>query len=419
MSTSNKQKFFPARVCHILRYFSTQQWGGIESAVYHLAREQKNEGLNAEIVCTDAFSNEEEENFHAVKVRRFSCIYPWIGLSSEQRNNLALKGGNPFSWSLLRYLMKLPSGTLLHTHVQRRLGGIVRTVAKWKGFPYVVSLHGGHFKVPLEQTEKMREVFKKNWEWGKIVGWFLGSRRVVQDANALICLAKEEYLEAQKRYPQKPVYLIPNGIDTTFFSTGDASAFLSDQHFSSDDQLILCVSRIDYQKNQKILIEAFGRIADEFPKAQLILIGSISVPEYEKELIQLADKLNIRDKLRIISSYPPFDKRLVSAYHAAQIFVLPSSTEPFGIVILEAWAAGAPVIASRVGGIPDFVSDGNNGLLFENGNTDLLTNCLRKLLNDKKKCQKLSEQAQHDVQAFDWKNIQKQVQNVYEKVYSL
>ncbi len=64
------------KVCHILRCFSPSQWGGIESAVYHLSSEQSKAGIEAEIVATDAFSSPGEELFEGVHVSRFSAFYP-------------------------------------------------------------------------------------------------------------------------------------------------------------------------------------------------------------------------------------------------------------------------------------------------------------------------------------------------------
>jgi glycosyltransferase involved in cell wall biosynthesis len=99
------------------------------------------------------------------------------------------------------------------------------------------------------------------------------------------------------------------------------------------------------------------------------------------------------------------------------MFVLPTSNEPFGIVILEAWASSTPVIATRIGGIPGFTTDNENILLFEDNNAAMLTQKMEQLAGDKPLQQKLSANGFTEVSAqYDWSAIAKRVMNIYTEV---
>src|SRR5205807_8079120 len=97
-------------------------------------------------------------------------------------------------------------------------------------------------------------------------------------------------------------------------------------------------------------------------------------PEREINALGLSDRVTL---IRRLDTHVP---ALVNAYPAADLFVLPSLHEPFGIVILEAWAAGLAVVASRVGGVPSFVSNSEAGCLFPPGDLDALARIVRDLI---------------------------------------
>ena len=124
---------------------------------------------------------------------------------------------------------------------------------------------------------------------------------------------------------------------------------------------ILCVSRIDYQKNQLALVELLA----VRPGCPVTLVGPITARWYADKIAARAKELGVGDRLTLVPGLPPGSAELEAAFASADVFVLPSVHEPFGIVALEAMARGIPLIASNVGGLPDFVKDGANGLLFD------------------------------------------------------
>ena len=122
----------------------------------------------------------------------------------------------------------------------------------------------------------------------------------------------------------------------------------------------------------------------------------------------------VADAVTIVPGLEPEDPLLVDAYHAADVFVLPSIHEPFGIVVLEAWASGRPVIASRVGGIPDFVDDGINGLLFDANSIESFIGAFESLTAER--AQTFANAAREKVKQYSWDKITDRLVSMYKTV---
>jgi glycosyltransferase involved in cell wall biosynthesis len=405
------------KVIHVMRRVVPEKWGGTESVVFNLARAFGRQGVESSVFCTDMFSKAGPDCCDQVPVRRFSYLFPWLGLSQEAKQKLRLKGGSPLSLPLFFSLLREKGVSLIHTHVQHRLGGMARTAARLKGIPYVVSIHGGILSLPKDQVEKMTEPFRGRFEWGKVFGWLFGSRRVLDDADAIICVGENEYVEMKRTYSPDKVFLLPNGVDVTRFSQADGSTFRSAYGYSLEEKILLCVSRIDYQKNQLGLVRAFASFFKNHPDHRLVLIGAVTVDEYHVQLQQEIEQLGLEQVVRIIPGMRPDDPLLPAAYKAAQFFVLASSHEPFGIVVLEAWAAGTPVLAYAVGGVPGFCSDRDDTLLVEADNERKLAEGMAELAGDSEWRTALAERAFKKVsQRYDWSMIAQQLRDIYRRI---
>jgi glycosyltransferase involved in cell wall biosynthesis len=404
---------FTGKVAHVMRRFVPDKWGGTESVVFNLARSYIRNGMASPVFCTDMFSHPGTDRFDGVPIHRFRYVFPWLFLGEEARAKLRLKGGSPLSFGLFRALWREPGLTIIHVHAQHRLGGIARTVARLRGIPYVVSIHGGYLTLPEEQAHKMQDPFRGKPEWGKAFGWLLGARRVLEDADAILCVGRDEQERMARRYGDKAHY-VPNGVCTDLFRNADAAAFRNHAGLRPGEKLALCVSRIDYQKNQLLLVRAFARFAATRPEWKLALIGAVTVEAYRDQILAEIEKAGLNGRVLLIPGFPPDDPRLPSAYKAADVFVLPTVHEPFGIVILEAWAAGVPVIASRVGGIPGFSHDGQDILLFEKDDENGLLERLVRLADDPPLGERLRDQAAREVVRYDWAEVARHVCTLYE-----
>jgi len=146
-----------------------------------------------------------------------------------------------------------------------------------------------------------------------------------------------------------------------------------------------------------------------------LLIGPPTAKWYEEEIRHQAQEHAVAEHLTIIPGLSPDDPLLIAAYKEADVFILPSQHEPFGIVVLEAWSAGIPVIASNVGGLGLLIKDGANGLQFEQGNDEALLTTYDKLFNTNGLAETLVKRAHEDVEGYSWDSVAQSLLGIYNK----
>jgi glycosyltransferase involved in cell wall biosynthesis len=402
------------KIIQVPRRFVTHEWGGTETTILQTSRALQRDGHEVSIYTSLALSDRRDEVVQGVPVRRFPYSYPFFGLTADDRRDMDKKGGNLFSLSLLLGLAREPGVDVLHAHTGKRVGGIVRTAARLRGIPYVVTLHGGYFEVPKGEMDQMLAPIRNRVEWGRVVGALLGSRRVLEDAAAVLCVGGDEFDAAKARLPGQRVELLPNGVDCDGFANGDAAAFRAAHDIGPDRRVVLCVSRIDYQKNQIGLVEALGRVREQVPQVHLVLVGPVTVAAYRERLLARIEDLGLSERVTLVPGLRPDDPMLPAAYHAAEVFCLPSLHEPFGIVILEAWAAGRPVVAARVGGIPSFTRDGEDIVHAASGDTGDLAARLLQVLEDPNLAARIAASGRAKARRdFSWSAIAGRLSDIY------
>ena len=399
----------PGRVAHVVRRFVFDEWGGTETVVWNTVLRQRAAGMDAEILATSALSVPGEEVREGVRIRRFAYRYPYFPMPEKTRLVLDKKGGNPFCPKLLDAL-RTGGFSLIHIHCAGRLSVQCALLARRLGIPCVISLHGGHAAVPPEELRQMMAPVRGKFNYGGLIDRLRGLRRdAVAEASAAICISRDEEARLKERYPGHRIVYLPNGVDVASFAQKPSCSPRTEWGIPPTRRLMLCISRIDYQKNQIALLEPLARL----PETHLLLVGPVTAPWYHERLLSRARELQCQDRLTVIPGLPPGDPRLKAILHEADIFVLPSLHEPFGIVALEAWSAGLPVIAARTGGLKDFIADGRNGLLFDPKDTEGLVRCVRRLLEDAALRASLATAARADVQAYSWEAVTDRLRTLY------
>jgi glycosyltransferase involved in cell wall biosynthesis len=407
----------PAKcIVHVPRRFVTHEWGGTESVLANLVREQQLAGWQPAIYTSLALSDQRREDFRGVPVRRFPYCYPFFGLSAAQQQAMDKKGGNLLSWSLLAGLARAPGLRLIHAHALKRLGGIVRTAARWQHRPYVVTLHGGVFDVPAAEFAQLVENQAGKVEWGRLAGALLGSRRTLEDADAVICVGRTEAEKARQSLGHDRIYHVGNGVDYARFAQGDGPAFRAAHGIPTAAKVILCVSRLDPQKDQLTLLEAFARVASRLPNSWLVIAGPATAPDYVAQLDQWIAASPFGGRIRRLGSLAPDSPELTGAFHAANLFALASRHEPFGIVVLEAWSAGLPVVVSAVGGLVDLVEPEKNGLRFAAGDVAACAGALERMLADPELAARCAEAGRTLArERYAWPRVAAQHEEIYQR----
>ena len=412
----------PVHIIQIPRRFVVSHWGGSETFVAEVSRRLADHGFDVNIFTSKALSTTTREEYRGVPIRRFPYFYPYLGLSAQAKSLLDQKAGNLFSFSLLWALLFRKDLDLIHLHTGKRMGGIARLCARIRRIPYIISLHGGNLAVPEEERGTWVEPTRGLFEWGKLLGLLVGSRRVLTDASAIICVGRDEYDAMVTRYPDSYIEYLPNGVDIERFTAGDGKAFRERYGIPQDRFVCLTMARLDVQKNQLGLIRQLPILLEKNPVIHLLLIGPATNREYADSLTREAQQLGVADHITIIEGLPYQGTELVDAYKASSCFVLPSLHEPFGMVVLEAWANGLPVAVSQRGGLASLVTQESTGLFFDPQSDPAEQNSIAmvvaRLSKDRDLAKTLGEAGREEAEAsYSWDSITVRLETIYQRVY--
>lgn len=402
-------------IAQILRRLVPHEWGGTEGVVTETSKKLQQHGHKVKILTTSTFSRPGKDVIEDIPLIRFSYQYPIFPLSSHRRKQMDKKGGNPLSFSLFWYLLKNQDIQLIHLHTVGRLAAQVRAACKIRDIPYVISLHGGHFSTPKSELEYFASLNIGCLDYGKVWGALFGSRKVLADAAAIICVGHDEYVQTQKAFPNKKVVYFPNGVNPDVFLSGNGDR-IRQTYKLENKKIILCVGRIDPQKNQLALIKALSSIKKFCPDAYLVLVGAVTVSNYWERLKAEIKTKNLEPFVKIVAGLPPSALELKDWYVACDVFVLPSIHEPFGIVVLEAWACSKPVIVSQAGNLQILVQDGVNGVHLRNDSPQEMASTIGKILLDDGYAAKLGRAGRQTLEEhYTWDHIIQKLEGLYEE----
>lgn len=413
------------KIAHVVRRYSAAEWGGTETVVCHTVAEQRKLGHEPRIFCTAAL---QPAGGPPEGVSCFPYFYPYFPMPAPDRLKLDKKGGSPYAPALFRAVRDFRPD-VIHIHAGGRLACASVKLARCLGVPCVMSLHGGAAAVPASEMEEMLRPLRRKFPYGALLDRLLGMRfDPLARVDAVICISHEEERLLRERHPGRIVRYLPNGVELELkrqecrfpdgelkrqecrFPVGEAA--LSPLRERSCIN-VLCVSRIDYQKNQLALVELLAAR----PDCRLTLVGPLTAQWYADKIKARVRELGVGDRFTLVPGLPPGSAELEAAFASADVFVLPSVHEPFGIVALEAMARGIPLIASNVGGLPDFVQDGTNGLLFDPSASSGLVDAFDRLAAlPPARVEQMVARARATVEGYAWPNVVARLMDLYGEV---
>ncbi len=260
-------------------------------------------------------------------------------------------------------------------------GGISYALKKLTGLPYLVSLQGPDVPGFEARYNYLYPVLKPVL------------RRIWSQAAVVTALSKHHQALAHQTMPGLNIDIIHNGVDLSKFYP----AVTSPQNAAIN---ILCVGRLIERKGQQYLLHALARLQTEGYSAHLTLVGT---GDAEAELRYLAATLGISEAVTFTGYVPHHE--MLALYHQADIFALPSQNEGMSIALLEAMAAGLPVIVTATGGTTELVQPGQNGYVVPWANVPELTTALGMLGQDACARRRMGRESQRLAAQFSWSTL--------------
>ncbi|MBN1288709.1 MAG: glycosyltransferase family 4 protein [Actinobacteria bacterium] len=373
--------------------------GGLGRHVYHLATSLANEGINVHVVTKDHPDTPAYEFSQGVHIYRVGDYPPripqedWVPWTLQL--NIALLERS------ISLMNDLGSVDVIHAHdwlVAHAASGLKHAYQ----VPLVATIHAteygrhqGHLPGPMNRLIHQIE-------------WWLTFESV-----RTICCSQYMADQVEKIFelPTDKIDIIPNGIDTSSFKHDVNVDLHRRKYVPSGDKLVFFVGRLVYEKGIQTVIEAMPVILKEVPDVTFVVAGT---GPHMNQLRAMTHELGLDRKVRF-TGY--IDNDTLSAFYKyADLTVVPSLYEPFGMVVLESMAMGTPTIVADTGGLSEIVIHEETGLKFQAGDPKSLAEAMLRVLTDEKLAERITTDARSYMgDRYSWKTIADRTIEVYEK----
>jgi len=387
-------------VALLTREYPPEVYGGAGTHVEYLSRELRRL-TEVSVQCWGAPRNEPGVTSHQ----------PWTALSEPKPESTTLQ-----AMSInLAMAAAVKGADLVHSHTwYANLGGHLSRLM-WS-IPHVMTIHS---------LEPLRPWKAEQLGGGYALSMFC-ERTAIESAEAVIAVSRgvrQDVLDCYPAVNPDRVHVIHNGIDPEIYRPQRSPDTLARFGINLSRPFVLFNGRITRQKGLPHLLAAALKLDRQY---QLVIVASSpDTPEIAAEVAALAGRVAAERGNLVWIDHFISREDLIHLHSHAAVFVCPSIYEPFGLVILEAMACETPVVASRVGGIPEIVVEGETGYLvdFDAADLDRFTGALaeriEELLRDTTLAAKMGKAGRERVlQHFGWPAIAAQTVQLYERVLS-
>jgi D-inositol-3-phosphate glycosyltransferase len=239
---------------------------------------------------------------------------------------------------------------------------------------------------------------------------------IVGCSDVILASSSAEARQLERLYGAEPARLeiVPPGVEHAFFSPGPrAGARMALRHLAlGDAPTVLFVGRIQPLKGLDVAVEALAQLDDS--RAVLVVVGGASGPEGQAELRHAHDLVAERGLSGRVRFVEPQPHHLLSTYYrAADVVVVPSQSESFGLVALEAAACGTPVVAAAVGGLRTLVDHGRTGFLVEGRDPGAFAAYLGEVLGHPELATRFSQAAAQKARGYTWSTAAARLRRIY------
>lgn len=365
--------------------------GGTEFVIHHLAREWGEAGH--EVCLYNMVSNQPMRPGAPYRVMKL----PW--LRGSTRYGFHRTPFRQYASHHLSLMLESFRPDILSVHYAYPSGVLAHEVHKRHGYPYVVTLHG-------------KDITPFEWGYRRMYPLDDVLRTVIHDSGGAIALSR--YLHSQLLelgIHDHLIHDIPNGVELERFAAPSPTNLREKLGLPGSARIVVSIGRVHASKAFDVGMKAFARIAEAHPDAYYLIVGR-EAPSLQAD----AEALGIGRQF--IGHGPLFGPDLVAAYQQADVYFSSSKFEVLSLALLEAMAAGRPVVATRVSGTEDVVLDGQTGFLADVGDVDALSAHLARLLDDEPLRARMQAAGLARVQDYGWHTIAQRYLDLYQQVLS-
>ncbi len=379
--------------------------GGTGAYVYYLSHNLQKLGHNVHVVARDKQDSEKTVNgiyVHYIKGTGNALTRYWRFARSASKKIEELNKKKGFD--VIHANLPLVPSFSIPKDASKALVCAVHST--WKGEAIVTKRDNPKNLNPNEKSMLRYNFLLRSYE-----------KKLMNRSDALIAVSKYTVDELTELYgiDEKKIHVIYNGVDVQKFKPRpDRTELRRDFGLEAEKKIVLFVGRLYHRKGLEILLRSIPPVLQEFSDVKFVISGK-GFKEKEESLRNLAKQLDIEDHVTFMGYVP--DEKLPNLYSASDIFVLPAIYENFPFAILEAQATGLPVISTKVGGIPEFLVDNENGFLIDAGDSAQLTQRVLALLQDPKLAKEMGMRGRKLIEEkFSWRLITSQVIDLYHKL---
>jgi glycosyltransferase involved in cell wall biosynthesis len=368
--------------------------GGVEEHVYRISRELVRRGHFITVITSNEADGRalplKRENVEGIRVYRSPLLMPT-------------------ALSELWFMPKIPKilkqlrGDVVHAHGYRCLSSFEAIcISHARDIPAVLTPHGIY--PPRSFINGLAKSFFDKSSGRLLLGF----------SDRVIALSEHNrLLLSQLGVPQEKMVLVPNGVNIQeYMGLHRSQSILRQLH--TDGPILLYVGRIDWNKRVDRIVEALPAILRHFPSAKLVVVG----PDYADSvsgLINASRRHNVESSLVVTGNVTK--QRLLEFYSVADVFILPSSYEGFGLSMLEAMCSGVPVVVSSSGGPGDILSGGTHALLLKECSPNEISGSVCALLTDCALRERLVKNAFELVKTkYTWESVVDKLERTYQQV---
>lgn len=365
--------------------------GGVEEHVYQISLELKKRGHRVTVVTSNDIDGEnhlpQRQTMDGIDVRRLPLFLPKVGRELW------------FMPGILKIFSQI-SGDVVHMHGYRCLSSCTAAyLAHMRHVPTVLTPHG-IYPSRSPSNALLKTIFDRTL--GRLLFTF---------SDRIVALSRHNVrLIMQMGVPANKISVVPNGVNVKEYAHLERSKKILNE-LGSDGPILTYVGRIDWNKRIERIVESMPLILKEFPSAKLVVIG----PDYANlasELLGLARRLGVDDSLVIAGRVSA--PRLKEFYATADIFMLPSSYEGFGLSMLEAMISRVPVIVSASGGPGDILEHKTHALLLRSVTPDEISKSVHMIMTNQQLRSRLVDKAFELVnEKYTWEKVVDMLEEIY------